>query len=245
MIVTALQWSTLAVCTLVAIARIPSALRGENRPVFYVLVLMMAAILLSIKEPYVAIDGLLGRFNVANVVLRFVVFAAVFFLGLQIAKGFGAEDARRFLTGPVGIAMAVLSAAVVIVLFLMMDTSGSSAGLLQVAAKSSRNALLAEFYGAAGRLYPAFVLGALLPAMIRTARSRLPVIVRSSAVALGIGSVAIALSLAFPLIPPGLDCWEFVINYTGILFLVLGLVLVWMGRLAARRLPKPGAGASQ
>lgn len=246
MIVTALQWSTLAVCTLVAIARVPSALRGENRPVFYVLVLLMAAILLSIQEPYVAIDSLLGGFNVANVVLRFVSFAAVFFLGIQIAKGFGAEDARRFLTGPVGVTMAVLASAVVIVLFLMMERTGSSAGLVEVAAKSSRNRLLVEYYGAAGRLYPAFVLLSLLPAMIRTARSRLPLIIRGSAVALAVGSVAIALTLAFPLIPPGLACWRFVINYTGILFLVLGLVLIWVGRLAAKTPPRPrAAGAPQ
>ncbi|WP_346960604.1 hypothetical protein [uncultured Arthrobacter sp.] len=246
MIVTALQWSTFTVCTLVAFARIPSALRGENRPVFYVLVLVSAAILLSIDEPYEAIDGLLGGFNVANVVLRFIGFAAVFFLGLQIAKGFGAEDARRFLTGPVGITMAVLSSAVVIVLFLMMERTGSSAGLVEVAAKSSRNRALVEYYGAAGRLYPAFVLLALLPAMIRTARSRLPLIIRGSAVALAVGSVAMALTLGFPLVPPALAFWRFVINYTGLLFLILGLVLIWVGRLAARRAPKPGAaGASR
>ncbi len=239
MIVTVLQWSTFAVCTFVALARIPSARRGENRPVFYVLVLLMVAILLSIDGPYEAIDGFLGGFNLANVVLRFVGFAAVFFLGLQIAKGYGAEDARRFLTGPVGIGMAVLSSAVVVVVFVMMNTSGSSAGLVDVAAKSARNRVLVEYYGAAGRLYPAFVLLALLPAMIRTAGSRLPLIIRGSAVALAVGSVAMALTLAFPLIPPGFGSWRFVINYTGILCLVLGLLLIWVGRVTAARLPRP------
>ncbi|WP_445155195.1 hypothetical protein ACTWLI_02860 [Arthrobacter sp. Hor0625] len=242
MIVTALQWGTLAICALVALARIPSARRGENRPVFYILLLLIVAILLSIEEPYQAIDRFLGGVNLANVVLRFVVFAAVFFLGLQIAKGFGAEDARRFLTGKVGIGVAVLSSAVVIGFFLMMDTTGSSAGLVDVAAKSGRNRALVEYYGAAGRLYPSFVLLALLPAMVRTVRSRLPLIIRGSAVSMAVGSVATALSLGFPLIPPGFGCWRFVINYTGILCLVLGLVLIWAGRLAARRLPRPPAG---
>jgi hypothetical protein len=240
----ALQWSTFAVCTLVALARIPSARRGENRPVFYVLVLIMLTILLSIEGPYQAIDQVLGGFNIANLVLRFIGFAAVFFLGLQLAKGFSADDARRFLTGPLGIGMALLSCAAVTILFLMMDTAGSSAGLAGVAARSSRNAVLAEYYGAAGRLYPAFVLLALLPALARTAIGRLPLIIRGSAVALGIGSVAIALTLAFPIIPAGLSSWEFVINYTGILCLVLGLVLIWVGRLAAKRPPRsrtPGA----
>lgn len=242
MIVTMLQWSTFAVCVIAALARIPSARRGENRPVFYVLLLLIAAILLSIDGPYEAIDGVLGGFNVANVVLRFVVFAAVFFLGLQIAKGFSAEDGRRFLTGPVGISVAALSSTVVIGLFLMMDTTGSSAGLVDVAAKSGRNRVLVEYYGAAGRLYPAFVLLALLPAMVRTIRGRQPLIIRGSALSLAVGSVAIALSLAFPLIPPGFGCWRFVINYTGVLCLVLGLVLIWVGRLSARRLARIPAG---
>lgn len=234
----ALQWSTLAVCAIVAAARIPSALRGENRPVFYILLLIMVTIVLSIEGPYTAIDRLLGGFNAANLVLRFVGFATVFFLGLQIAKGFSAADARRFITGPLGIGMAVLSCAAVTVLFLMMDTAGSSAGLVGVAARSGRNAVLAEYYGAAGRLYPAFVLLALLPAMIRTATSKLSPIIRGSAAALGVGSVAIALTLAFPIIPAALGSWKFVINYTGILCLVLGLVLAWVGRVAAKRPPR-------
>lgn len=235
MIVGALQWITVAVCALAAVARVPSAVRGENRPVFYVFFLLMVATLLSIEEPYRAIDRVLGGFNVANVVLRFAGFAAVFFLGLQIAKGFDAEDALRLMRGPVGIGMAGLASAAVIVLFLMMDTQGSTAGLAGIESRSARDAVLVEYYGAAGRLYPAFVLLALLPAMVRTALSKLPAIIRSSAGLLGVGSVAIALSLAFPLIPPGLGCWKFVINYTGILCLVLGLVLVWAGRLAAQR----------
>ena len=40
--------------------------------------------------------------------------------------------------------------------------------------------------------------------MIRTARSRLPLIIRGSAVALAVGSVAMALTLGFPLVPPAL-----------------------------------------
>ena len=59
MIVTALQWSTFARCPPSwRFARITHArCAGENRPVFYVLVLhLLAAILLSINEPYEAID---------------------------------------------------------------------------------------------------------------------------------------------------------------------------------------------
>ena len=66
-----LQWSTLAICALIAIARIPSALRGENRSLFYIFTLMTLAILLSIEAPYVAIDQALGGINLANLLLRF------------------------------------------------------------------------------------------------------------------------------------------------------------------------------
>ena len=47
-----LQWTTLAVCAIVAIARIPSALRGENRSLFVVFLLLTVAILLSIEASY-------------------------------------------------------------------------------------------------------------------------------------------------------------------------------------------------
>lgn len=55
-----LQWSTLAICGLIAVARVPSAVRGENRTLFWIFALMTLAILLSIEAPYVAIDQALG-----------------------------------------------------------------------------------------------------------------------------------------------------------------------------------------
>ena len=151
------QWTTLAVCGVVTLARVPSALRGENRSLFFIFALMTLAILLSIDDPYVAVDKALGGMNVANLVLRFVIFAAIFFLGLRVARGFGANDALRLITGPIGIAVAAAASAAVVVAFLMMDTAGSSAGLVAVFAKDDHNAALVEGYGAAGRLYPAYI----------------------------------------------------------------------------------------
>jgi hypothetical protein len=97
-----------------------------------------------------------------------------------------------------------------------------------------------EYYGAAGRAYPAYVTLALLPAMVRAVASRLPALVRVAAGLLGFGAVATGLTLLFPLIPPALGHIEFIINYTAVLCFVVGLALIWVakvvnGRTAAAR----------
>jgi hypothetical protein len=237
-----LQWTTLAVCGVVTLARVPSALRGENRSLFSIFALMTLAILLSIDAPYVAVDQALGGLNIANLVLRFVIFAAIFFLGFRVARGFSADDALRRITGPLGIAVAAAASAAVVAVFLVMDTAGSSAGLTAVFAKDDRNAALVEYYGAAGRLYPAYVTVALFPAMVRTLRSRLPVLVRSSAALMAVGTVATSLSLLSPVIPPALGFLRFVFNYSAVLCLVLGLCLIWWAKVLARRAPRQQAG---
>ncbi len=230
-----LQWTTLAVCGVLAALRVPSALRGENRSLFFIYAFMTAAILLSIEAPYVAVDQVLGGVNLANLMLRFIIFGAIFALGLRIARGFGADDALRLITGPAGIAVAAATSAAVVVVFLMMDTAGSSAGLIGVYDKDARNAALVEYYGAAGRLYPAYITLALLPAMVRTVRSRLPGLVRLSAALLAVGSVAITLSLLSPVIPASLAYLRFVFNYTAILCLLVGLAMIWLSKAVARK----------
>ena len=95
--------------------------------------------------------------------------------------------------------------------------------------------LLVEYYGAAGRLYPAYVMLALLPAMLRTVGSRLPGLVRVGAALLAVGSVAITLSLLFPVIPESLAYLRFVINYTAILCIIVGLATIWLSKAVALR----------
>ncbi len=237
-----LQWGTLAVCGVVALARIPSALRGENRSLFFIYAFMTVAILLSMDAPYLAVDRVLGSTNLANLMLRFIIFGAIFAIGLRVARGFGADDALRLITGPVGIAVLGAASVVVVAVFLMMDTAGSSAGLVAVSAKDAHHGALVEYYGAAGRLYPAYVTLALLPAMARTVTSSLPRLVRLSAALLVVGSVAITLSLLSPVIPPELGFLRFVFSYTAILCLVLGLALIWLGKTVAKRTPRPQTG---
>lgn len=231
-----LQWTTLAVGGGLALARIPSVLRGENRSLFSLYALMTLAVLLSIDGPYLAIDQALGGLNIANLILRFLIFGTVFFLGIRIARGFGTGNSLRRITGPVGIAVAAAASLAVIVLFAMMDTAGSSAGLVAVFAKDPGHAALVEYYGAAGRLYPAYVMLALLPAMLQTLLSRLPILVRSSAALLAAASVAITLSLLSPVIPPSLEFLRYLFNYSAILCLLTGLALIWLSKYRAKRL---------
>ncbi|MGY4541453.1 hypothetical protein ACVWY0_001362 [Arthrobacter sp. UYNi723] len=230
-----LQWSTLTVCGLVAVARVPTAVRGRNRILFYIFALMTLAILLSIQAPYLAIDQALGGVNAANLLLRFVIFAAIFFVGIRVTRGFGADDAYRLLTGRIGMAVLGLTSLMVVVVFLMMDTAGSSAGMGSVSAKDARHGLLVEYYGAAGRAYPAYVSLVLLPAMVRGCRSTFPLLVRVAAFLLALGAVAIGASLLFPVLPPALGSVEFVINYTAVLCFVIGLALIWVAKLRSGR----------
>ena len=226
-----LQWSTLAVCVIVAAARVPSAVRGENRSLFYIFALMALAILLSIEAPYLAVDQAMGGVNAANLLLRFVIFGAIYFVGIRITKGFNAADGYRLITGRVGMTVLGLISLVVVAVFLMMDTAGSSAGLSALAANDGPNDVLVEYYAAAGRAYPAYVALVLLPAMCRACRSTLPLLVRLAALMLAIGSVDIGLSLLFPLIPPELGSIKFVINYTAVLCFIVGLALIWVARV--------------
>ncbi|MDQ0729347.1 hypothetical protein [Arthrobacter sp. B1I2] len=230
-----LQWTTLVICALVAVARIPSTIRGENRSLFGIFASMTLAILLSIPGPYIVIDQALGGINLANLLLRFVIFGAIFFMGVRISRGFDARDAGRLITGRVGVAVLAVISACMVTLFFMMHTSGSSAGLTGVVGTDPWNSALLEYYGAAGRAYPAYITLALLPAMVRAVTSRLPVLIRVAAALLGLGAVATGLSLSFPLIPPTLGQIEFIINYTAVLCFVVGLTLIWAARVVSGR----------
>lgn len=230
-----LQWTTLIACGAAALSRIPNLVRKKNRSLFYVLALMTLATLLSIKGPYLAIDGQLGSTNLANLLLRFVIFGAIYFLGIRIANGYGDERGLRLIQGHAGSAILAVISVALLVLFALMDTEGSSAGLATVSVKDERNAMLVEYYGAAGRAYPAYVCLALLPAMLRAVRSSLPAVLRISALLLAIGGIAVILSILFPAIPPAMGFVEFVINYTAILCFVFGLAMIWLAKVRAGR----------
>lgn len=230
-----LQWSTLGVCSAVALARIPSALRGRNRSLFAIFVLATVAILLSIREPYLAVDSWLGSENYTNLILRFIIYATVFLAGRGIARAFDDPKALRRLTGPLGAGVLGLIMLATVVLFLLADTAGSSTGLAALPGRSPENGLLIELYAAAGRLYPAYVAACLLPVTLRAVTQSLPGAVRFGAAMLSLGFVALFLGMLFPVIPTSLEFLRPVINYTAVLALMTGLTSIWIGRVLLRR----------
>jgi len=230
-----LQWTTLAVCALVAIFRIPSALRGENRSLFGVFLLLTVAILLGIDASYQTIDSWLGSENYANLFLRFVVYGTVLLAGYRIAKAFDAQRSIRLIIGPVGQGVLAVIGIATVVLFLFADTAGTDTGLRDLPARSPQNAALIESYAAAGRLYPSYIAACILPATFLAVSQRLPRAIRIGALLLTIAFAGMAFGTFFPLIPSEVGYVETVINFGSVLCLALGLAFVWLSSLRAKR----------
>ncbi len=230
-----LQWGTLIICSVVLLLRVPDAIQGRNRTVFGILVLATLCSLLSVPGPYEAIDAALGGWNLAHLILRFLVFAAVLLVGLRVARGLGDPRGYRLIAGPTGRWALAVSSVAVAATFALMDTRGSSVGLLDIADNGGRNAVLAPFYAAAGRTYPAFVSLALLPALLATTRSQLPRMVRAGAFLTCVGAVAAVLGIPASFAPEAWVPAQQTVNYLAVLGYVLGLGLFWVSGLAAKK----------
>lgn len=230
-----LQWTTFAVCAVAAVARIPSAVRGENRSIFGIFVLATLAILLSIDAVYTVIDAWLGSENYTNLLLRFLIYGAVLLSGYRIAKAFDSGTSIRRIAGPVGIGVLSLICIATVALFLLADTAGTVTGLTTLPARSPENAALIESYAAAGRLYPSYVAVCILPATYRAIGQGLPKAIRTGAALLTVAFASMAVATLFPLIPSDLGYVESIINYTAVLCLTSGLAFVWVSSLMASR----------
>jgi len=230
---TVLEWTTLVVCCTVLLLRVPDAVKGRNRTVFGILLLATLCSLLAVSGPYEAIDGMLGGWNVANLILRYLVFAMALLIGLRVTKGLGATRGYRLVAGRPGQWALGISCVAIGMIFLLMDTSGSSAGLEDLS-NTGRNAALGPLYAAAGRSYPAFVSLVLMPPLLEAVRSRLPPLVRAGAFVTFLGAVAAALSVPASFSPPAWDVGQHLVNYFAVLGYVLGLGLFWFAGLIAQ-----------
>jgi hypothetical protein len=122
-----------------------------------------------------------------------------------------------------------------VTLFLLADTAGSVTGLTTLPGRSPRNAQLIESYAAAGRFYPSYIAACILPGTFLAIGTNLPMALRLGALLLTVAFAGLVLGSFFPLIPKPLGFLESFINYISVLCLAVGLVLVWIASLVARR----------
>lgn len=235
-----LQWTTLIVCAAATLARIPSALRGRNRSLFMIFLLATAAAILSMEQFYLPADRAVGGMNIANVLLRLIIFATIHLIALRVSKAFGTAEAHRLISGPAGLAVLGIFAAALVGIFAMMNPAPSSLGLADVGDRSARNAALLPFYWAAARGYPAYLALVLLPSLVRTVNSSLPGLVRTGAALMVAGAVATATGFLLEFIGPALDLLRSAVNNAAVVFFILGLAAVWLARVRAPGLRRSG-----
>ena len=227
-----LPWSTLVVCFSITLARVPGAIRGHNRSLCLIFALITLAVLLSIDAPYLAIDGLLGGFNVTNLILRFVLYAAFFAVGIKAARAFGSRLGELAVRGQAGLMVLATVSVLTVSCFLATDTAGSSTGLRGLAP-----AISLDLYAALGRLYPAYVAVCLIPGSWRTVFGRGPGVLRLAAALLTAGLFLLVVSQAFPFIPASIGWLLPLINYSAALLIALGLAGFGVSKALARRRP--------
>jgi hypothetical protein len=228
--VTVLAWITFGLALVLAVVRIPAALRGENRLMLVLFALLAFAVLLSIQDPYLAIDHVLGGINLANLLLRFLLYAIALLLAVRISQAFAARGARHALLGPWGLgALAVVGAATV-TSFLLMGLVPSSVGL-----GAADNHAWFDVYSALGRLYPSFTGVVLLPCLLRAVRNSGFIMLRASAGLLAAGYLMLTMTNLFPVMPDDWVAARQAMNYSAILFLLTGLACIWMAGIIARR----------
>lgn len=225
-----LAWVTFAVALALALVRIPAALRGQNRLMLWLFTLIAAAVLLSIEGPYLVIDRLVGGFNVANLMLRFLLYGITLLLAVRIARAFGARGAQHALLGPWGLAALGFIGAATVAAFVLLDPGPSSVGM-----GGEANDVWFNVYATLGRVYPAFTGVVLLPCLFRTVREGPRTVLRVAALLLAVGYILLALTNTFTWLPPSAVPLMQAVNYTTLLFLLSGLATIWIAGLIARR----------
>ncbi|NUP75218.1 MAG: hypothetical protein HOQ07_11310 [Sinomonas sp.] len=225
-----LQWLTCAVVTVLVIVRLPAFVRGTNRLMFGLMAFLDLAVLLSIEAPYLAVDSLLGGRNVANLLLRFIIYGFALLLAIRVARAFAGYRAERALVGPWGLGFLAVCSGGLVLTFVMTNMTTSRVGFATDGLE-----LWPAVYGTLGRVYPTFTGLAVMPALLATAGRRGPVLLRTAAAALAAGYALLAVSNIITVLPNEATAFSQVINYGTILLVCVGLTLVWISSLNVRR----------
>lgn len=234
-----MQWVAFGLSAFFALLRFPAAARGENRGMFFALVLLALAMALSIGPIYLAVDSVLGGVNVTNLVIRYSVFAVLLITGAKLAAAFNAPRAGRLIAGPLGLTVVGLISAVVGVLFVASDLPDSSPALSAYWDQATVTA-----YGDTSRLYQAYVAACLVPSLVlSSADRRRRADIRMSA---GLLSLACVVIVVHSLLLVSL--WDFelvvldrILPYAAVIAFSTGLALIWNSKRMAQRVPQSGS----
>ena len=233
-----LQWAAFGISAFFGLLRLPGAIRGENRGICAALILLSCAMALSIPFFYLSVDSLLGGVNVANLLLRYILFTVLLILGLKAASAFESPRARWLIGGPVGVCVLAATVVLVAVLFLLSDLPESSTAL-----KAYWNQETVHAYGDSAGLYQVYVGSCLVPALFSCAvDTRRTNDIRTSAglMALGLSAVVLHSLLSLRVLALHLGMWDRLLPYSAVILVTLGLALLWNSQRIAKRHPKPG-----
>lgn len=229
----AVQVTAFAVSALFALLRLPDAFRGRNRSMFACMVLLAVAMGLSLPLFYNAVDRLLGGVNVANLGLRFALYAVFVILGVKAATGFGAWHARKLILGPAGLVVLAVISALTVYFFVISDLPTTSTGLA-----AFQDQVSVDVYGMLGRLYPAYVAACICaPALAAAANSRYRMPHRVGAGLLGTGLAIVVLFTALTMVAE-IGVFMLLMPFSSVILVCLGLAVMWGShRLQLRRPP--------
>lgn len=228
-----IQVSAFALSCIIALLRLPDAIRGRNRSIFACLSLVAVAMGLSLPVFYDVVDPLLGGSNRANLVLRLTLYAVFVILGVRGAAAFGAPRARSAVIGPVGLAVLGVTVVLTVWLFAVSDIPVTSAGLAAYSGQASLDA-----YAHLGRLYPGYVAGCIcVPALAASLNRRYRIPHRVGAGLFGTGLALVVVFSAVTFLGP-LGAYMLILPFSAVILVTLGLTVMWISRRVSQRRPK-------
>ena len=232
----AVQVSAFALSSLFALFRLPDAIRGRNRSIFFCMVLIAVSTGLSLSVIYDFIDPLLGGFNLANLLLRYSLYGVFVILGVRGAAAFGADWARRLIVGPVGLAVLGLTVVLTAGFFAASDIPVTSTGLLDY-----NDQVTVEVYGMLGRMYPAYVAACVCaPALAAARNSRYRMPHRVGSGLFGTGLAVVVLFTALTLVAD-IGVFMLLLPFSAVILVTLGLAVMWMSHRRQMRRPTGAA----
>lgn len=232
----AFQVLAFALSSLFALFRLPDAIRGRNRSMFFCVALIAVSTGLSLPVFYEFIDPLLGGMNLANLLLRYALYGVFVILGLRGAAAFGAEWARRLIIGPIGLAVLGIVVVLTAGFFVASDIPATSTGLLDYSGQ-----VTVEVYGMLGRLYPAYVAACVCAPALAAARNpryRMPHRVGSGLFGAGLAVVVVFTALTMVM---EIGVFMVLLPFSAVILVTLGLVVMWISHRLQMKRPRRSA----